>query len=54
MEPQRTDREQPDPETERIVRDRLATLNEDKKSAKDARQTLAEIRRNLKHHPAPR
>jgi hypothetical protein len=54
MEPDREDHEQSDPEAERIVRDRLATLDEDKKSARDARRALDEIRRNLKHHPAQR
>jgi hypothetical protein len=54
MEPERPDHEQTDPETERIIHDRLATLDQDKKSAKDARQALDEIRRKLKHHPAPR
>ena len=38
---------------EERVRERLATLGEDSKTAVDARQALAEIRRNLKT-PQPR
>jgi hypothetical protein len=52
METQHPD-ERVDPETERIVRERLATFDEDKKTAKPARAVLEEIRSKLQH-PAPR
>jgi len=51
MEPIRPDRQQPDPDVERIVRVRLATFDEDKKSAKDAREAIAEVRRKFTKHP---
>jgi hypothetical protein len=54
MKPIRPDKQQPDPEMERIVRDRLAMFDRDKKSAKDAREAIAEVRRKLTKHPAPR
>jgi hypothetical protein len=38
-----------DPETERIILDRLASFDEDAKTAVDAREALIGIRRNLKH-----
>jgi len=41
--------EQIDPETERIILDRLKSFDEDVKTAVDAREALAGIRRNLKH-----
>jgi hypothetical protein len=41
-----------DAETERIIRERMATFNEDVKTAVDAREALATIRKNLK--PLPR
>jgi hypothetical protein len=53
MEPIRLDKQQPDSEIERIVRDRLATFEKDQKSAKDAREAIAEVRRRLTRHPAP-
>jgi hypothetical protein len=34
-------------ETERIIRERLATIDDDAKTATDARETLAAIRKNL-------
>ncbi len=37
-----------DSETERIVLDRLASFDEDAKTAVDAHEALAAIRRNLK------
>jgi hypothetical protein len=40
-------------ETERILLARLATFDEDVKTAVDARAAIAEIRKNLKQ-PAPR
>ena len=40
--------EQIDPETERIVLERNASFADDRKTAIDARQALAEIRQNLK------
>jgi len=36
-----------DPETERIVRERMATADEDAKTAVDAREALARIREKL-------
>jgi hypothetical protein len=54
MEPIRPDKQQPDPETERTVRERLATFDEGKESANDARGAIAEVRRKLAKHPAPR
>ena len=42
-----------DPETERTIRDRLASIDEDVKTAVDARKALAEIRKSLQH-PKPR
>jgi hypothetical protein len=54
MEQIRPDKQQPVPDVERIVRDRLATFDKDKKSAKDAREAIAEVRRKLTKHPAPR
>jgi len=36
------------PETEAIIRQRLATLDEDRKTAVDARQAISDIRRSLK------
>jgi hypothetical protein len=54
MEPIHPDKQQPDPDMERIVRDRMAAFDEDKKSAKDAREAIAEVRRKLTRHPAPR
>ena len=42
-----------DPETENIIRERLVTFDEDVKTAVDAREAIAEIRKSLKH-PAPR
>lgn len=41
--------EKVDPETERIIRERLATFDEDVKTAVDAKQVIAEIRKSLKH-----
>ena len=38
-----------DPETERIILDRLESFDEDAKTAVDAREALIGIRRNLKH-----
>jgi hypothetical protein len=35
-------------EVEEVIRQRLESLDEDKKSAVDARQAVSEIRRNLK------
>jgi len=52
MEPKRPE-EQKEQETARIVRERLATFDEDQKTVRPARQALADIRHNLKH-PAPR
>ena len=40
-------------EVEETVRERLLTLDDDRKKAVDARQAIAEIRRNLKT-PQPR
>lgn len=40
--------EEMDSETERIVLDRLASFDEDAKTAVDAHEALAAIRRNLK------
>ena len=42
-----------DPETQAILDERLKTIDQDQRQAMDAREALAEIRRNLKH-PAPR
>jgi hypothetical protein len=42
-----------DEETRRIIEERLATFDEDRKTAVDAKKALAAIRLNLKH-PAPR
>ena len=40
------------PEVEEVVRQRLASLDEDRETAVDARQAIAEVRRNLKTpHP---
>ncbi len=41
--------EELDPETERILLDRLASFDEDAKTAVDAHEALIDIRRNLKH-----
>lgn len=41
--------EKVDPETDRIILDRLASFDEDAKTAVDAREALIGIRRNLKH-----
>jgi hypothetical protein len=38
-----------DPETERIIRERLATADEDAKTAVDARESLVRIREKLQH-----
>ncbi|MFZ0704867.1 MAG: hypothetical protein WAM71_04630 [Candidatus Korobacteraceae bacterium] len=35
-------------EVEQTIRERLLTLNDDRKKAVDARKAIAEIRRNLK------
>jgi hypothetical protein len=40
--------EKVDPETERIILDRLASFDQDAKTAVDARAALIGIRRNLK------
>ena len=53
MEPKRQETQNAEPETERIIRDRLATFDEDKKTAKPAREVISEIQRKLKH-PVPR
>ena len=45
--------EQIDPETERIIRERLATFDEDKKNAVDAREALTAFKKTLQH-PLPR
>jgi hypothetical protein len=37
-----------DPETERIILDRLASFDEDAKSAVDAKEAILDIRRSLK------
>lgn len=37
----------------RIIEERLATFDEDRKTAVDAKEALASIRKSLKH-PAPR
>jgi hypothetical protein len=42
-----------DPEVLQTVRERIATLDEDRKTAVDAREAIAEIRRSLKT-PVPR
>ncbi len=42
-----------DPEVLQTVRERMATLDEDRKTAVDAREAIAEIRRSLKT-PVPR
>ena len=42
-----------DEETRRIIEQRLATFDEDRKTAVDAKEALAAIRKNLKH-PTPR
>jgi hypothetical protein len=39
-------------EEKKIILERLATYEHDKKSAVDAHETLAEIRRKLKYTPA--
>jgi hypothetical protein len=41
--------EKVDPETERIILDRLASFDEDAETAVDAREALLGIRRDLKH-----
>ncbi|MBV8810957.1 MAG: hypothetical protein JO033_19990 [Acidobacteriaceae bacterium] len=41
------------PETERILRERDITFEQDKLTARDAREVIAESRRKLKQ-PAPR
>jgi hypothetical protein len=41
------------PEIEAVVRQRLASLDEDKKTAVDAREAVMKIRRNLES-PSPR
>jgi len=41
-----------DDETRAIIEQRLATFDEDRKTAVDAREALAAIRRSLKH-PLP-
>jgi hypothetical protein len=42
------EREELDEETRRILEERLATFDEDKKHAVDGREFLAEMRRRLK------
>ena len=41
--------EEIDPETERVILERLATFDDDAKTAVDAREALVGIRRKLKH-----
>ncbi len=46
--------ERVDPETERIILARLASFDEDAKTAVDAREALTGIRRNLNHSSSRR
>jgi len=44
-----------DPETERIIRARLSTLDEDRKTAVDAKEFLTGLKKKLADkHPVPR